>query len=74
MKDTGIGIRQEDLEGLFDPFTQGKTPTPHGSPGGTGLGLALTKKMVELHGGRMWGQSDGEGKGSTFGFIIPILS
>jgi signal transduction histidine kinase len=39
---------------------------------GTGLGLSLTKSLVELHGGRIWAESDGEGKGTTFSFIIPI--
>ncbi len=72
VKDTGFGIKQEDLERLFDPFAQGDTPSAHGVTVGTGLGLSLAKEMVELHGGRMWGESDGEGKGSAFKFIIPI--
>lgn len=39
---------------------------------GTGLGLSLTKSLVELHGGQIWAESEGEGKGSTFRFVIPV--
>ncbi|MBI2456321.1 MAG: hypothetical protein HYV46_09310, partial [candidate division NC10 bacterium] len=39
---------------------------------GSGLGLALTKKLVELHGGQIWAESDGEGRGSTFAVILPF--
>jgi len=68
--DTGVGIAREDLGRLFREFEQ--LPQPGGvRPEGTGLGLALTKRFVELHGGRIWLESE-PGKGSTFTFTIPI--
>ena len=71
--DTGIGIQPEDLKRIFDPFEQ-----VDGSMNrrfeGTGLGLSLTKKLVELHGGRIWAESAGEGKGSRFMFTLPLLA
>ena len=71
VSDTGIGIEPEDLERVFGEFEQ--IDSSHArQQQGTGLGLALTRKMVELHGGRIWAESEGEGKGSTFTFRIPI--
>lgn len=64
VSDTGIGIRKEDQEKIFEPFYQVKSGAIEKIPG-TGLGLSLTKKIVELHGGRIWVESE-EGKGSTF--------
>jgi PAS domain S-box-containing protein len=69
--DTGIGIREEDRERIFDPFEQLENTASRRYPG-TGLGLSLTKSLVELHGGRIWAESDGEGKGSIFKFVIPF--
>jgi signal transduction histidine kinase len=71
--DTGIGIRKEDQERIFKEFEQ--VDSSYGrEQQGTGLGLALTKKLVEIHGGRVWVESEGvKGKGSTFIFLIPIL-
>ena len=71
MTDTGIGIRPEDLPRLFQEFVQLEATTTK-SLEGTGLGLALTKKLVEMHGGRIWVASEGEGKGSTFGVLLPF--
>jgi len=70
VKDTGIGIKQEDMEKLFKPFSQLESPYSKKYEG-TGLGLALTKRFVELHGGRIWVDSE-FGKGSRFSFVIPI--
>jgi signal transduction histidine kinase len=70
VKDSGIGIAPDDQARIFDEFRQ----VGHGtgaSSEGTGLGLTLTKALVELHGGRIWVQSD-VGKGSTFSFTLPI--
>ena len=67
--DTGIGIAVEDQQRIFEEFQQvGKGLTE--KPEGTGLGLALTKKFVELHGGAMWVDST-PGRGSTFTFTLP---
>jgi len=68
--DTGIGIKQEDMDKLFKEFTQLETAYEKKYQG-TGLGLALTKKLVELHGGKIWVESE-YGKGSRFSFVIPI--
>ncbi len=69
--DSGIGIKPEDLESIFVKFEQVDS-TYARKQEGTGLGLALTHRLVELHGGRIWVESKGEGKGSTFTFVIPI--
>jgi PAS domain S-box-containing protein len=70
--DTGIGIKANDQERVFKEFEQ--VDSSYGrQQQGTGLGLALTKRLVEMHGGRIWVKSEGaEGKGSTFTFLIPI--
>ncbi len=69
--DTGIGIREEDMEKIFEPFSQLESPLSRRYHG-TGLGLALTRSLVEMHGGRIWAESDGLGKGATFRFTLPI--
>ena len=70
--DTGIGIHPRDQERVFVEFEQ--VDSSYGrQQQGTGLGLALTKRLVELHGGRIWVESEGvEGRGSIFVFLIPI--
>ncbi|MCC7576086.1 MAG: HAMP domain-containing histidine kinase, partial [Methanomethylovorans sp.] len=69
VKDEGIGISKADQLKIFDPFTQ-IDPSSTRKYEGTGLGLTLVKKFVELHGGYVWVESE-PGKGSIFSFIIP---
>jgi signal transduction histidine kinase len=71
VEDSGIGLNQEDLERIFHPFEQVDNSASRRFPG-TGLGLSLTKSLVELHGGKIWAESEGEGKGTTFSFCIPV--
>jgi len=66
--DTGPGIAAEDLRRIFEEFQQTEAGIEQGE--GTGLGLALSKRLVELHGGRIWVDSE-LGKGSTFVFTLP---
>jgi signal transduction histidine kinase/ActR/RegA family two-component response regulator len=68
VSDTGVGILPEDQERIFDSFQQGGRSASKVE--GTGLGLTLTKRIVELHGGRLWLISH-PGAGSTFGFSLP---
>ena len=70
VRDTGIGIAAEDQDKVFGEFVQvGRDYTKKAE--GTGLGLALTKRFVELHGGEIHLQST-PGKGSTFTFTLPV--
>ena len=66
--DTGPGIAPEDHERIFEEFQQTEAGIEQRE--GTGLGLALSKRLVELHGGRIWVDSE-LGKGSTFVFTLP---
>jgi signal transduction histidine kinase len=68
--DTGIGIAREDQEAIFEEFRQASGNYAHKREG-TGLGLTLTRKFVQLHGGRIWVESE-LGKGSKFTFTLPI--
>ncbi|HML26070.1 MAG TPA: ATP-binding protein [Methanomethylovorans sp.] len=69
VKDDGIGISKTDQPNIFNPFTQADSSGARRYEG-TGLGLFLVKKFVELHGGHIWVESE-PGKGSVFSFIIP---
>jgi len=84
ISDTGVGILPEDRERIFEQFEQGTIPTKgkrrvasggflrNGRrPNGAGLGLALSKEFVEMHGGRIWMESE-VGQGSTFTFALPL--
>jgi len=71
VSDTGIGIAPEEQEKVFEEFYQVRGGTIGKTPG-TGLGLPLSKRLVEMHGGRIWVESEGEGKGSRFIFTISI--
>jgi two-component system sensor histidine kinase KdpD len=70
--DQGLGMPSTELDRIFDRFHR-----VHGEDsrriGGTGLGLAICKGLVEAHAGRIWAQSQGEGKGSAFSFTLPLL-
>ncbi len=70
VRDEGIGIPRDAIPRLFDPFYQvdGSSTREYG---GTGLGLALTKRLVEQHGGRIWAESEGKWRGSTFVIVLP---
>jgi signal transduction histidine kinase len=70
VRDTGIGIPKDHLQRIFESFVQLESSTSRQYQG-TGLGLALTRSLVELHGGVIWAESLGEGRGSTFSFILP---
>jgi signal transduction histidine kinase/ActR/RegA family two-component response regulator len=69
--DTGIGVPPEDRERIFESFQQGRRGAPKEE--GTGLGLTLSRRIVELFGGRLWLET-APGVGSTFGFSVPGLS
>jgi signal transduction histidine kinase len=69
VSDTGVGIAPEDQQAVFEEFRQ--VGTAEKKAEGTGLGLALCRKFVELHGGRIWVKSQ-VGAGSTFTFTIPV--
>ena len=69
VSDTGVGIAPEDQEAVFEEFRQ--VGTSAAKQEGTGLGLALCRKFVELHWGKIWVQSE-VSRGSTFTFTIPV--
>ncbi len=71
VSDTGIGLANEDLDRVFGRFEQVDASASRRQEG-TGLGLALTRSLVELHGGRIWAESDGVGRGATFRFVLPL--
>lgn len=70
IEDTGIGLRPDELEGIFNPFEQVDS-TVGRKYQGTGLGLSLSRSLVELHNGVIWAESEGDGCGSRFSFVIP---
>lgn len=73
ISDTGIGIATEHLPHLFTRFYRvDKSRSRAG--GGSGIGLTITKHLIEAHGGRIWAESDGVDYGSTFGFALPLVT
>jgi signal transduction histidine kinase len=68
VRDMGVGLSEEEISRLFKPF-----PGIHveGNTEGTGLGLSISKGIIQMHGGRIWAESNGRGKGATFSFTIP---
>jgi len=72
VKDTGIGIPPDKLEAIFQEFTQVDSSTTR-KAGGTGLGLPISRRLVEMHGGRLWAESTGNpGEGSIFFVELPV--
>ncbi|MGH7309929.1 MAG: sensor histidine kinase, partial [Candidatus Rokuibacteriota bacterium] len=69
VSDTGMGIPKEDQDLIFEEFRQARGESA-GKREGTGLGLTLTRRLVEAHGGRIWVTSE-SGRGSTFTFTLP---
>jgi signal transduction histidine kinase len=69
--DDGVGIERERLADVFEPFTQLKADGA--DHGGLGIGLALVKQIVELHGGSVAARSDGPGSGCEFEIRIPLI-
>ena len=65
IRDTGVGIHPEILPRLFTKFATR-------SDRGTGLGLFISKGIVEAHGGRIWAENNSDGKGATFSFTLPL--
>ncbi len=72
IKDSGIGIPPEHLENLFTRFYRVDKSRSRNAGGGSGIGLTIARHLVEAHGGRIWVESDGDGKGSTFSFSLKL--
>ncbi len=71
VSDNGAGISAEHLENIFTRFYRADKSRAR-QAGGSGIGLTITKHLVEAHGGKIWAKSEGEDKGSTFTFTLPI--
>lgn len=72
LSDTGVGISHEQIPLLFEAFQQGERVQAR-RRGGLGLGLAISRSMIELHDGQIWAESAGRGRGSTFSVRLPTL-
>jgi signal transduction histidine kinase len=71
VQDTGVGIPQDQLERVFEEFHQVEDHMTR-RHGGMGLGLSIARALVDAHGGRLWAESDGPGRGSTFYISLPL--
>ena len=69
LRDPGLGVAPEDLPHLFERFYRGRARQ---GIDGDGLGLSICRALVVAHGGQVWAESDGPGRGSTFGFSLPL--
>jgi signal transduction histidine kinase len=72
VRDQGIGMNQEDVARLFTPYFRSENPAAREQPG-TGLGLTITRGIVERHGGTIWVESE-LGSGTAFHFTIPLAT
>jgi signal transduction histidine kinase len=72
VKDTGIGIKPEDQVKIFQKFFRSEDPKTREAPG-TGLGLNITKSLIELQGGKIWFESEYD-QGTTFHFTVPVAT
>ncbi len=73
VRDTGLGIPAEHLPHIFDRFYRVDRSRSRRAGGGSGIGLTIAKRLVEAHGGRIWVESEGEGKGSKFTFTLKAV-
>lgn len=71
VKDTGMGMNEAELNSIFRKFTRGETSQRYHTEG-LGLGLFVAKEITEAHGGKIWAESEGKGKGSTFFVALPL--
>ena len=72
VKDTGVGIASDKLDSVFQEFIQVDSSTTR-KAGGTGLGLPISRRLVEMHGGRVWAESSGvAGEGTAFNVELPL--
>ena len=72
VRDTGVGIPAEHLAHIFDRFYRVDPSRSRASGGGSGVGLTIARHLVEAHGGHLRAESQGENKGSTFSFSLPV--
>ena len=69
VQDNGIGIDPRYLERIFNLFER-----LDASAQGTGIGLTIVRRIIEVHGGKIWAESEGQGKGTTFRFTLPVVT